>query len=271
MVRLTPHLNAWQFLVFRGAGVACAFALLWRLKNKSSVLVALARLGRTGFAVSIVLGVSAISFIFALKLTTVANALFLSSCSPLLSAILGYFVLGERLSALQLASVGLGFVGLAIIVGGGLDLGNMLGNANALVSALGFASGGVLMRRAGQRDFVPAIFGYGLVCALTAMIAIVSLGGALMPSVAEAFVGFAAGFVLMGLGFVFFLRGAVHVPAVGQTVLAQTETAFGPLWVWLFLGERATLATLVGGAVILVAVVAMALSGAPPVAPNASN
>jgi len=79
--------------------------------------------------------------------------------------------------------------------------------------------------------------------------------------------GFGAGFLLMGLGLTLFMRGAPLVPAVGQTMLAQTETIFGPIWVWLLFGETPAATTLIGGAVILAAVVAMALagaSGAPP-------
>ena len=41
----------------------------------------------------------------------------------------------------------------------------------------------------------------------------------------------------MGLGFACFLRGAPRVPAAAQTVLAQTETIFGPVWVWLAFSE----------------------------------
>ena len=59
-----------------------------------------------------------------------------------------------------------------------------------------------------------------------------------------------------------FLRGAPAVPAVGQTMLAQTETIFGPIWVWLLFGETPSATTLIGGAAILAAVVAMALAGA---------
>ena len=86
----------------------------------------------------------------------------------------------------------------------------------------------------------------------------------LAPPPLEALSGFAAGFLLIGLGFTLFLRGAPMVPAVGQTMLAQTETIFGPVWVWLLFGETPAATTLIGGAVILAAVVAMALAGAGP-------
>jgi DME family drug/metabolite transporter len=106
-----------------------------------------------------------------MKTTTVANALFLSSCAPLLAAILGYIALGEKLSLWQTASIALGLAGLLIIVGGGLRAGSLIGNVCAIVTALGFASASVAMRRGHGRDYSPAIFGYGLVaCAFSALV-----------------------------------------------------------------------------------------------------
>ena len=82
---------------------------------------------------------------------------------------------------------------------------------------------------------------------------------------------FGSGLLAMGVGFAFFLRGAPHVPAAGQTVLVQTETIFGPIWVWLAFDETPAVATLIGGVVIFVAVVSMALAGVSPAKPKAAN
>jgi drug/metabolite transporter (DMT)-like permease len=90
-------------------------------------------------------------------------------------------------------------------------------------------------------------------------------------SFSDTIVGFAAGFLIMGLGFTLFLRGAPAVPAVGQAVLAQTETVFGPLWPWLVFGETPARSTLIGGIVILSAVVAMTYAGGAAPPPNVSN
>jgi drug/metabolite transporter (DMT)-like permease len=270
-VRLAPHLDSWQFLVYRGFGVAVAFALIARARGGGGFLEGFRALGPPGAVATIALSLAAIGFIVALKLTSVANALFLSSCAPLLSAILGFVILGERLDARQTTSVALGFCGLAIIVGGGFEAGRLAGNLSALVSALSFAVVSVCMRIAPERDFGPAMVGYGALSALFAAGIALSEGATLAPPPLETLSAFAAGFLLMGLGFTFFLKGAPGVPAVGQTVLAQTETIFGPIWVWLAFGETPSATTLLGGAVIFVAVVAMAFSGARPPAPNVSN
>ncbi len=270
-VRLAPHLDAWQFLVYRGLGVAVAFALLARSRGRGRILADLRALGSLGIVATLALSGAAIGFIIALKLTSVANALFLSSCAPLLSAILGFLVLGERLDVRQIGAVALGFCGLTVIVGGGFETGHIAGDVWGLLCALSFAIVSVCMRLAPKCDFRPAMVGYGVFSALVAAGVAYGEGATLTPPPLEALSAFAAGFVLMGLGFALFLRGAPSVPAVGQTLLAQTETIFGPVWVWLAFGETPAVTTLVGGAVIFAAVVAMALSGVGPPAPNVSN
>ena len=270
-IRLAPHLDAWQFLLFRGLGVAVAFALLARSRGGGATLAGFLALGPLGVVATFALSVAAIGFIVALKLTSVANALFLSSCAPLLSAILGFVILGERLDIRQIGAVALGFCGLVVIVGGGFEAGHLAGDAWGLACALSFAVVSICMRLAPKRDFGPAMIGYGVFSALAAAGVAFSEGAALAPPLLEALCAFAAGFVLMGLGFALFLRGAPSVPAVGQTLLAQTETIFGPVWVWLAFGETPATTTLIGGTVIFVAVVAMALSGAAAPAPNVSN
>jgi len=270
-LRLAPHLDSWQFLVWRSLGVACAFAIILRVRGAGSLFARFVATGRVGAIVTLALCLASITFIIAMKTTTVANALFLSSCAPLLAALLGYVFLGERLSLRQGASVALGLAGLSVIVGGALEAGSLAGNISAVLTALGFAGASVAMRYGPRRDYSPAVFAYGLVvCALSAGVCFAN-GVTLIPSPLETLAAFAAGFLVMGLGFTLFLRGAPHVPAAGQTVLAQTETIFGPIWVWLAFGETPAVATLIGGAIILGAVISMAAAGASPPMPPAAT
>ena len=59
----------------------------------------------------------------------------------------------------------------------------------------------------------------------------------------------------MGLGLLIFTIGSKTLPAAKLTLLALSEVFFAPLWVWLFLNEKIPLQTLVGGAVILFAII----------------
>lgn len=260
-LRLAPHLDSWQFLVWRSFGVACALVIIVQTTGVGSLLTRASTMGRAGALVLLALSLASVAFIIAMKSTTVANALFLSSCAPLLAAIFGYVFLGERLSLWQVGSIALGFVGLGVIVGGAIQAGNLVGNISAVLTALGFAGASVGMRLGQGRDYTPAVLGYGLVVFLLAAGVCIVNGVTLFPPRFELLSAFAGGFLAMGVGFAFFLRGAPHVPAAAQTVLAQTETILGPIWVWLAFGETPAVATLIGGAVILAAVVSMAAAG----------
>ena len=89
-LRLAPDLDSWQFLVWRNLGIVCAFAIILRARGAGPLLPRFIVTGAAGVIVALALCLSSISFIFAMKATTVANALFLSSCAPLLAALLGY-------------------------------------------------------------------------------------------------------------------------------------------------------------------------------------
>jgi drug/metabolite transporter (DMT)-like permease len=99
-------------------------------------------------------------------------------------------------------------------------------------------------------------------CALLTGAIIFATGKSLFPPPFETLAAFANGSIFMGLGFALFVRGAPDLPAAGQTVLAQTETIFGPVWVWLLFAETPLPTTLLGGAIILAAVTVMAVAGA---------
>ena len=261
-LRFAPDLNSWQFLTWRSLGIACAFALILGSQGGDSIPARFVSTGWIGAIVALSLCMSSIAFIVSMKTTTVANALFLSSCSPLLAALLGRVILRERLSLAQAASVALGLAGLCVIVGGALEAGSLAGNVMGVLTALGFAGASVAMRYGPRRDYSPAVLAYGLMASVFSAGACLAVGATLFPSPVEILAAFGAGFLVMGLGFALFLRGAPHVPAAGQTVLAQTETIFGPIWVWLAFGEAPAAATLIGGAIILAAVVWMAGAGA---------
>jgi drug/metabolite transporter (DMT)-like permease len=62
------------------------------------------------------------------------------------------------------------------------------------------------------------------------------------------------GGVQMGIGLALFTIGARLIPAAEVALITLLEVVLGPLWVWLFLSEEAGAATLVGGAIVIVAV-----------------
>ena len=262
LVRNAPNLDPWQFLSYRSIGLALAFAVLDHINKRPPLLPRLMQLGWPGALAAVLMALAFITYIFALMNTTVANALFISSLAPILSALIGFVVLGERLNRGMGIAVVIGIAGLAVMVNGAIGGGNLFGNLIALCPPLCFALYSVLLRLRPKQDSSAIVNGFSLLVILIAFPMMLLNGSDIFPPMREAGTAFINGFLTMGLGFYLFQRGAPRIPAVSQTLLAQTETLAGPIWVWLLLNERPSVNTLIGGSIILFAVVLMAYYGA---------
>ncbi len=261
MMRLATHSDAWQYLGYRSLGIGLTAVLWSRWQGGSGPLAGLVALRSLGLAAVLSISLASTAFIVAAKSTTIANTLFLSSCSPLLAATLGFAFLGEGLTRQILAAILVGLIGVVVMVSGEISAGNQFGNVMAFCSALGFAGYTICLRRAGARDLSSVVFGYASLTALLAAVVTLFNGQPLLPPAEDILIALLNGIVPLGIGTILYQKGAPFIPAVGLAFLSQTEAVFGPLWVWLFLAETPLPSTLLGGAIILTAVIVMALSG----------
>jgi drug/metabolite transporter (DMT)-like permease len=195
-------------------------------------------------------------FIYANKATTSANAILLQYGSPIYVAIIGSFVLKEKpraehWSALAFVALGMGlfFVG----PDGGLGGGSLLGNLAAALAGLTFALYSIFMRK--QKDGSP-IESTLLSHLITAPVAFVCClffpAPALSPASVAAILGL--GVLQIGLASVFFSFGIKRITAIDANIIGVIEPVFNPIWVFLFIGERPGPNALLGGAIIVAAV-----------------
>ena len=82
-----------------------------------------------------------------------------------------------------------------------------------------------------------------------------SLDNKISVSSHDILLGFVAGFFQVGLGFIFITIGAKTTPSALVGIIMLTEAVLGPLWAWLFINETPPLVVLVGGSIVLLAVV----------------
>ena len=75
-----------------------------------------------------------------------------------------------------------------------------------------------------------------------------------MISPHDIFLGFLAGFFQVGFGFIFITIGARTTPSAMVGIIMLSESIFGPIWAFLFVSERPSMFGLIGGAIILLAV-----------------
>jgi DME family drug/metabolite transporter len=255
--------GTWAVLFWRSVGmipVLTAF-LVWRAGG-GSPLPAIRAVGLAGVFGGLGLVMAFGGAIFAIQATTVANAVFLFTASPFLTALIGRVVLGERVRPITWAAMGLAMAGIYVMVRDGLGDGAMAGNVAALLSALGFAVFTVTLRWGKVADSLPSVLLGGVFSIIVGGVLASVMGQPLAVPLADALWSMAMGAVTLSGGMVLYELGSRVVTAAETALLSNIEVMLAPLWVWLFLNETASAATFTGGAILLVAVTLNGISGA---------
>jgi drug/metabolite transporter (DMT)-like permease len=228
--------------------------------ERGRVLAAWRAIGVAGVGVAAALAVASAAFIVALNHTTVAHVLFIQAIAPVLAALLAWALLGEAVSARTTVAMATALAGVAIMVGGPGG-GDLVGDGLSLVMALSFAIAIVISRHRRDVSMAPGTC-LAQVLLVVAFLPFADVGGLATDDVLA--LG-ALGAGQIGLGLVFLTIGARLIPAAQVALITLLEVVLGPLWVWLSIGEEPTAATLVGGAVVVVAVVILARGRPAPV------
>jgi len=228
------------------------------VSERGRVLEAFRAIGRGGIAIVVLLAVSSGSFLVALNHASVANVLFMQALAPIIAAALGS-LLGESVATRTWIAMGVALTGVAVMVGGPGSA-SWLGQGLSLLTAVSFAATLVITRHRRDVSMAPATcLSQLIVFAAAAPFAHAADAGA-----RDVLLLATLGICQIGLGLVFLTIGGRLIPAAEVALITLLEIVLGPLWVWLFLSERPAAATLVGGLVVLAAVLVQARSAVAP-------
>lgn len=223
--------------------------------ERGQVLRAVRAVGLGGLAIAGLMAIASGSFIVALNHASVASILFMQALGPLLAAVMG-LALGERVSRRTWFAMAMAIGGVALMVGGPGRPGP-LGLGLSLLMTTSFAATLVITRHRRDVSMAPAT-------CLSQVIVLVLAAPFADPSSVDhedLVLLIALGVGQIGLGLVFLTIGARLIPAAEVALITLLEVVLGPLWVWIFLSEQPSAATLVGGAIVLAAVAVQALAG----------
>ena len=240
----------WQILFWRSMFFSLTVLTFLILTYKKNTIKAFYESGVPGLIGGIVLSFGFCGYVFAMYNTTVANTNFIISLQILFLAIFGYFFLKEKINALTLASIILAMSGVLLMVGNSLTPGELSGNLAAFSMPITFAVLIIIVRKFPKVDMVPAQFIAGISSCIIGYL----LSTKIMISNHDIFLGFLAGFFQVGFGFIFITIGARTTPSATVGIIMLSESVLGPLWAFLFVSERPSLYGLIGGAIILFAV-----------------
>ena len=240
----------WQILFWRSLFFSLTVLTFLIITYKSKVLKSFYDSGLPGFIGGLILSIGFCGYVFAMYNTTVANTNFIISLQILFLAIFGFFFLKEKINFITLISIILAMSGVLLMVGNSLSPGELSGNLAAFTMPITFALLIMIVRKFPSVDMVPAQFVAGISSCLIGL----SLSPIIMISPHDIFLGFLAGFFQIGFGFIFITIGARTTPSAMVGIIMLSESVLGPIWAFLFVSEIPSLYGLIGGAIILFAV-----------------
>lgn len=261
MIRQIGEAGSWAVLAWRSLAMVPVLLAFLAWRGGGSPWPAIRRAGPAGVLGGIGLVAAMGGAILAFQTTTVANAAFLLAASPFLAAILGRLILGEAVAPRTWGAIALALIGIFLMVREGLAAGALIGNVAALVSALGFAAFSVALRWRRIEDSLPASILGAAFAVVAGALAAIQLGQPLAVPATDLMWCLLMGVVTMSGGMILYTLGSRVVPSAELTLLSNTEVLLAPFWVWLIMGETASAATFVGGAVVLAAILFNAYAG----------
>ena len=243
--------DSWT-IVFWRAGFATSFlflVMLWQdgLRGTHALITSM-RL--PAVAVALCFATASTSFVIALAYTSVANILLMQAGAPLIAALMGRVLFGDSVGLSTWAAIAAVIAGVAIMVSGSLN-GQVspIGDTLAMLIAVLFALAIVLTRRFSQVPMVPAVWLGTLISACFAA----TMAGHFAVSSADLGILFVFGALSFAFGLALFVSGVRLIPATMAALISVAEPVLAPFWVWLVHSEVPALRTLVGGAVVVVA------------------
>lgn len=251
IARFIDTADSWTVVFWRSVWAAAFLIcfMAWR-DGWRGMLWLFRDMGLPGLAVAVCFATASTCFVVALAYTTVANILLMQAGVPLLAALLAWMLFRERVAVATWVAIAAVIAGVAIMVSESLDGAvSPIGDGLALLIAVMFSVATVITRRFAHVRMTPAT------CLGTMLAAAFAASQATQFAVSShdmAFL-FAFGVVNLGLGLAFFATGARLVPAAIAALLGTFEPILGPIWVWLVHAEVPSVRTIIGGAVVVAA------------------
>jgi len=240
----------WQILFWRSLFFILVVFIFLVITYKKNFFNAFYNSGIPGIFGGIILSTGFCGYVFAMYNTTVANTNFIIQTQTIFLAIFGFFYLKEKISKTTLVSIILAIFGILLMVGSDLEPGQMSGNLAAFVMPISFAILILIIRKYPSVDMIPIQLYAGVV----AMCIGFYIAGKIIISPHDIFLGFLAGFFQLGFGFIFITIGARTTSSAMVGIIMLTEAVLGPFWAWLFINESSSYIVLIGGMIVISAV-----------------
>lgn len=246
--------NCWTTIFWRSifAGVFLLCCMFVEEGVKRSIFLFTA-MGLPELGVAVCFAIATTSFVVALKYTTVASVVLMGACVPLFAAVLCFVLFREPVTRATWVAISCVIAGVAMMVSG--DLGTTtspVGDGLAILTAFSSACSTVITRRYAHLNMMPAVLlGVVIAAAISGCFA-----NGYNVSLSDYGMLVLFGAANLGLGLVLFVAGARRLPSALAALIGTAEPVLGPIWVWLIHNQVPGRRTVVGGAIVLISLMA---------------
>ena len=247
------HYDSWTILFRRGVFGGSLIAAIMVLLQGRAGLRDLIGMGKNGWLVACYSTVAMIAFIPSLQLTSVSNVAIIIATGPFLAAGLAWLWLREIPRRRTILASIVALCGVAIIVGNAQVGSDILGIGLACLMALAIAAMTVMVRRHRDTSMVAAA---AISNFLTSIVCIPFAHGITSVTGGDLLILAMFGFFQVALGLTMFLLGSRLLPSSQAALISTLETPLMPFWIWLAFAEVPALRVLLGGALVMGAVIA---------------
>jgi drug/metabolite transporter (DMT)-like permease len=250
LIRLVD-MDVWNLAVWRSILQAIGLTVLVVAFYGRNAPKAFLSIGATGFAIAVIFSGNTVAFLAAVQHTEVANVLVILASAPIFAAFMSLVLLKETVAPRTWVAIVVIFAGISLIMWDGLDRGTGFGDAMALLATVLLAGKFTMLRHQRHIDMIPALALSGVVCAgFAAMVQAPTL-----PSGEQNLWLLLMGFAVVTPAVALISVGPRFISAPEVSLLMLLETVLGPLWVWLVISETPTPLAIVGGAIVVTALI----------------
>ena len=252
-----PELFPWQYLFARGLIIFIILNFYLYLNEGTRFVKNYLRIGLSGMVGSVGLASAMMSFIWSITHTSVAITLLCLAAMPLITALLGFIFLKEKISINAWISIVIAAIGIYIMAMNDQKIDNTTGLVFGLTSAFGFSIFSISLRWRKETPQFTTVSLAGLICALFSFYIIIQSNSSLFSSSKNEML-FSLHGTLVCIGLILYSIGSKHLPAAELTLLSLTEVIGGIFWVWLPLfgiNEVPSTNTIIGGFLIFISLI----------------
>ena len=195
-------------------------------------------------------------YVFSIRLTTAANAIFLEFTAPIYVVILSYFLLNERITLFDLLSMIIIFFGMGLFFIDDLTFYGFWGNIMAAIAGVCLGIVTVIIRKEKKSAFQIVLFGN----IVTSLVCIPFMFSGIQETVyLDWIMIFGLGIVQLGIPYILYTLALRHVRAIDAILVSMIEPILNPVWVYLFVGEKMGDWAFIGGSMVLLGSIGRAL------------